>query len=215
MAVVFRGHDRGERPWHPKVAIAAANSLNDLLRESGLVEKIEFWSEFDSSASSGVHLIERKEGKHLYWIVRFSAAGWSSVSDGIPDAVGQLASALVLHLSSKKRKQLLPLLESRGIALPSAKRVKIRLPGDRRKHFTIFLDDDLTTDEFFALADGLDDALCDAGVGEVTGTGGGFGGWSLDLACSKPKKCFRAAEEFLKSRSVSGFRRERGNNARA
>jgi hypothetical protein len=204
MRVSFTGCDARIRRWHPKVAERAARGLNVLLKATQAEPLLELWAEFDVTQNRVVRVVEKSEGKQVFEIVVFAAAAWTSVEAAIPDAVRQLAAVVLARprVTGAVRGALAPAFKD----LPRVTRTRVRGPNDPRQHFTLMAGEALDGDRFLALLDGLDQRLQTEGLGEVTGSGFGVGGWSCDLASHKRQACLRSALSYLRDHGLTRVR---------
>lgn len=196
-AVNFNGYDGTIKRWHPKVARAAEQRIKEILADANIDSLGDFWAEFDASTSGPPTLIEKFNAKDVYRIIRFAARDWSTVDSSIEDAVNQLASVLVVYT---RNVSLSRAFKSSGVAVGSATTERQRIDDDPNEHASIVIANDLSTDQFFSLVERIESELHLSGVGNVSGTGWGIGGWCIDLSAPAIEECIGVATEELESR---------------
>ncbi len=193
----FNGYDGTIKRWHPKVARAAVQRINEILAEANIDSHGDFWAEFDVSNSGSPILIEKFNAKDVYRIIRFAARDWSTVDSSIEDAVNQLASIWVVYA---RNASLSRIFESGGLTVGNAVTVQQRIDDDPNEHASIVITNDLSTEQFFSLIDHIETELQLSGVVHVSGTGYGLGGWCIDLSAPAIEACIEVATEELKTR---------------
>lgn len=195
----FCGFSSRPKRWHPKVARAAAEQINHILTDANIASLGEFWADFDMSTAGPPVLVEQFNSKGVHRIIRFAARDWSTVQSSIPDAINQLASVLVVH----SRNELLPgVFRTAGTTIGHATATRERIEDDPNEHAMIMIASELTTDDFFSLVDSLETQMHQSRVGDVTGTGHGIAGWSIDLSAPKIEACIAVATKELTKRGL-------------
>jgi hypothetical protein len=177
--VRFNSYDRTIKRWYPKVVQAAEERINQLVADAGISLRGEYCAEFDTSCSGPPRLIKRSNNTCDFRVITFCTKDWSSVDAAIPSAVRQLSSVLAMN---NRNPRLRLVFESAGIDLEQAELVTERVPDDQLQHATLHLRHELTTDRFAWIVDRVETELNLSGSGEVSGTGCGIGGWTIDLS---------------------------------
>ena len=197
--VRFVGYDRRARRWHPKVARAAQERVQQILVDAGIDVPDDYFAEFDVLSSGSPVLIEKSNSRGIYRVISFAARDWSCVESSVADAVRQLASALA---ASSRNDSVARAFQSAGLTLAAATIKREKIADDDREHASVFIKKDISAEQFFAIVDHLEVELKLAGAGEVTGTGCGTGGWSIDLSAPCIEECIAVATEELNARKL-------------
>jgi hypothetical protein len=199
--------DSSEKRWFGKVAWAAEKALNDLIKPIGGDVQLEFHTHFDTSESDRVGIVDYREGKISCTQIVFAAKEWQTVSDSIPRATAQLATALMALAPVEVRPQLVSLFNGAFPLLPIRRSCK-SMPSDGLIDFYLYIEQSMEVDAFFALIDRIDCELCRQGVGMVSGNVYGLNaaGSCIDLVGTDRKKVQAIVNEEVRASGIGQYR---------
>lgn len=163
--------------------------MNELIGKLHPLQNVELWAEFDVAEDRHVVVLDRRQGKESFLVVRFAAKAWHTVAEGTDAAVPQLASALVALSEQMQRASMRDVFVGAGVEVGPVMQRRERTLGDSRDHMTIALPANLPETDVWRLADELEQRLATGALGEVTGSGKGMLGWTVDVATERHERC--------------------------
>lgn len=209
MEIYTRLIDSREKRWFRKVAKAAENAVNDLIRPIGGDEQLEIHAHFDTREPSRVQIVDCRAETATYTQVIFAAKNWLALTEAVPSATAQLLSATMALAPAEVRPQLGDLL-SEDRTLVAVHRSGEQLQGDGLTDFYLYVDESMTVDAFFALIDRIDEALAQRDAGQVSGNAYRLDatGSCIDLVGIERRKTQEIADEEMRASGIRRYRFE-------
>lgn len=186
-----------ERRFYRKVVQRAERAIQPVLDAAGFPVPQDYAAEFDPNT---IHprLIHRFNNKIDVQVIRFGTRDWEP-GKSAEDATNQIANVLVLQFPDQP---LTDIFVGAGFQIVPARKCKDQLPQDNYEDAAIFITSDLSVSDFFKLADEIDQIVAQSRLGDVSGTGGGVGGWCIDLTALNVRPCLELVAEELRARKL-------------
>ena len=199
--------DLRERRWFGKVARGADATVNDLVREVAGGDSIEIHALFNTTETKQVEIVNRIEGDRNCTQVVYAAGDWKTMSDSIPPAAAQLATALIALAPADVRSELVEILGTRFTLFP-VRLSQSEVPSDGRIDFYLWIEEGIELDAFFALMDRIDRNLSQLNAGEVSGNSFGLrgSGACVDLVAADRGQAQKIVEAQVRASGIGHYK---------
>lgn len=208
MEIHFGLIDSREKRWFGKVARAAERAVNKLIKSVGSNECINVHAHFDTSELHRVKIVDYIEGTTSCTQVFFAAGDWETVTDSIPGAIEQLASASTFLVPSELRPHVTERLLSETALRFPVQRSSKDVPSDGLIDFYLYVEDHMESKSFFELIDTIDSELIRLSAGEVSGNAYALSGTGscIDLVAANRGKAQQIADDQVRAAGIKRYR---------
>ena len=186
-----------DRRFYRKVVREAKSIIQQVLDAAGFPISQNYAAEFDTNTSHPT-LTHRFNNKIDCHAIQFGTQYWEP-GRSAPDAANQVASILVIQFPDQP---LTNVFIEAGLAIGPARRCKVQLSRDDYDDVAVFITTELSLDSFFRLAEEIDQLVAESGLGDVSGTGCGIGGWCIDLTALNVGPCLELVTSELRARNL-------------